>query len=310
MYENNKPFLVKILKVLFKQWTKTYDIERIEEDIFDESGDVWSFMEKFTDILEVDINLDSISFFVQCIVLNANLLETNTINENNVIIPKLITGTVDFDETCSELIRTTYRHEIQAYSEEHILVKAETEYHNGDLYPNDGEEVNKDYLDSDGCDARMDTDSVRIISEGKKNRKIIKEDNAKVLPRTVIEDNINKTIRHILPSIIEFTDIKEVPSDFYLTSIDIFENKLRDVTFSFVLSIDTGGDVTTADILSEILKFHDFALHEFFQKISFNKNGKICKPSESDMGLRLIHIQKLNLGGELLQITYAIFYSI
>lgn len=55
MYENNKPFLVKILKVLFKQWTKTYDIERIEEDIFDESGDVWSFMEKFTDILGVDL---------------------------------------------------------------------------------------------------------------------------------------------------------------------------------------------------------------------------------------------------------------
>lgn len=79
--------------------------------------------------------------------------------------PKLITYEFDEDVFTDELVRTTYRNTMGSYDKGLVSETIELFVNDGSHYPWDGDEIDRDVIDSSTNDIKLDKDSIRALKQ-------------------------------------------------------------------------------------------------------------------------------------------------
>lgn len=145
-----KEKLVQGLRVLYKLWNKEYDMFPSNENLTWESGKLYKFYQKYSKRIGLDMDVDSLYFWINALILNEESLDSDSLTTDNLIVPPYNEFAVETRESRSEDMVITYSDTVQGYYTQDQLESSFYELGSGehfDMY--DFSEIDRDYVDSD-----------------------------------------------------------------------------------------------------------------------------------------------------------------
>lgn len=157
-----KEKLVQGLRVLYKLWNKEYDMFPSNEDVFWGHGKIYKFFQKYAKRLGFEMDVDTYFFWMNALILNEELLDSESLTIDNLIIPTYNYFRVTTQEDRTEDVRVEYEGEVQGYYNESQLDLNFHELGSGndfDMY--DFDESNRYY--GDGSSDGIELESIELI---------------------------------------------------------------------------------------------------------------------------------------------------
>jgi len=144
-----KEKLVQGLRVLYKLWNKEYDMFPSNENLTWGSGKLYKFYQKYSKRIGLDMDVDSLYFWINALILNEESLDSDSLTTDNLIVPPYNEFAVETRESRSEDMVITYSDTVQGYYTQDQLESSFYELGSGehfDMY--DFSEIDKDFVDS------------------------------------------------------------------------------------------------------------------------------------------------------------------